>query len=518
MNRRTFGDIVVTSHELATQAGLDLLAKGGNAVDAAIGANAVLGVVAPETCGIGGDLFALVHVPGESSPRTLNASGWAGSNIQTSHLPGPSIPTTDPASVTLPGCVKGWDWLVREMGSLPLSTVLAPAVGYAEDGFPASVELSRAFDSRAEQLQPQLAAKPFYRSGQMPQPGALIRRPDLAETLGRIATEGPTAFYEGTVAGSIVDAVGGFITLDDLAGFEPDWVAPLSLDVFGHTAWTIPPNSQGYLTLATARIFEQCAPPIDPADPDYVHLMVEAYRSVASRRDELLSDPTTAASTEELIGETALGDAAEAITLERAGTWPNPKPTIGGTTFLSVVDRSGVGISLIQSNFHGIGSGIGAGSSGFFLHNRGTGFSLEPGHRNEIHPGRRPAHTLAPSLWTRNGDLALILGTRGGDQQPQLLAQMAAHILHAGLSPAEAQNVPRWTTNEFGAGTTSSLSTESRFPPPVIESLRSRGHVVEEASAWEGGWGPVAAITIDQEGLRTGAADPRVATASTAVR
>lgn len=518
MNRRTFGDIVVTSHELATQAGLELLAKGGNAVDAAIGANAVLGVVAPETCGIGGDLFALVHVPGGGRPSTINASGWAGSNVQTGRLPGPSIPVTDAASVTVPGCVRGWDWLLRELGSLPLSAVLAPAVAYADGGFPASVELSRAFESRAEQLQPQPTAKPFYRDGRMPQPGAEIRRPELGETLGRIAAEGPAAFYEGAVARDISDAVGGSITLDDLARYEPEWVAPLSLDVFGHTAWTIPPNSQGYLTLATARIFERCAPPSDPYDPDYVHLMIEAYRSVATHRDELLSDPTTAASTEELIGEAVLAAAVDQISLERAGTWPSPSPAIGGTTYVSVVDRSGLGISLIQSNFHGIGSGIGAGSSGFFLHNRGAGFSLEPGHRNELRPGRRPAHTLAPSLWTRNGDLALILGTRGGDQQPQLLAQVAAHIFHARLSPAEAQKVPRWTTSEFGPGTTSTLLTESRLPSSIIESLRSRGHLVEVASAWEGGWGPVGAITVDDAGLRTGAADPRVATASAGVR
>lgn len=518
MNRHTFGDIVVTSHELATQSALEILAQGGNAVDAAIAANATLGVVAPETCGIGGDLFALVHRPGDAQPITLNASGSAGSNVRSDHLTGPTIPSTDPASVTIPGCVRGWEWLSSDLGSLPLSRLLGPAIDQARTGFPASPEMSAALDGRADQLATQASAQGLYPDGLPPQPGGLIRRPHLEQTLARIASEGAAAFYEGSVAADISDAVGGFITLDDLAGYRPEWVQPISLEVFGHTAWTVPPNSQGYLTLATARLFELSGPPADPGDPEFVHLMVEAYRAVASRRDDLLSDPDTAADREELLGEELLANLAGQIDRGKAGVWPSPDPVIGGTTYLSVVDRSGMGVSLIQSNFHGIGSGIGAGTSGFFLHNRGAGFTLTKGHRNELLPGRRPAHTLAPTLWTQDGALSLILGTRGGHHQPQILAQMAAHLLYVGLSPAEAQDLPRWTTDEFGPGTFSSVAVESDMPASIVEGLREMGHGVEVAESSVGGWGPVSAIRVTGSGLRSGAADRRVTTASAGVR
>ncbi len=518
MNRQTFGDIVVTSHELATQAGLEMLGKGGNAVDAAIAANATLGVVAPETCGIGGDLFALVHQSGDKKPVALNASGWAGSGANADHLAGHVIPITDPVSVTIPGCVRGWEWLSRDLGVLPFEVVLGPAIFYARDGFPVSVELSKALTDRSEQLVPQSTSRPLYRDGSAPQPGTWINRPQLETTLTRIASEGASAFYEGAVAADISAAVHRYITIEDLAGYQPDWVEPMSLDVFGHRAWTIPPNSQGYLTLAAARIFEMCEPPTDPGDPDYVHLTIEAYRSVASGRDALLSDPSTAASFEELLGDQLLEAAAARIDRSRAGSWHHPSPGPGGTTYLSVVDRSGMGVSLIQSNFHGIGSGIGAGESGFFLHNRGAGFTLEKGHRNELVPGRRPAHTLAPSLWTHSDGLSLILGTRGGNQQPQILTQMAAHLLHAGLSPSAAQQEPRWTTKSLAPGSPSTLNVESRMLPAVVEELRTRGHHIEVGAPLEAGWGPVSAIRVNASGLRVGAGDPRVRTASAAVR
>lgn len=518
MNRSSFGDIVVTSHELATQSGLEILAAGGNAVDAAIAANATLGVVAPETCGIGGDLFAMVHLPGQLAPRTLNASGWAGSNASSDHLSGSTIPITDPVSVTVPGCVRGWEYLLAEAGSLPLSSVLAPAIGYAGQGFPVSAELAGALAGRAEQLAPQDASLPLYPDGRPPVVGQWVNRPQLESTLNRIASEGSVAFYEGPVAADISDATQGFLTLDDLTEFVPEWVEPLSLEIFGHHAWTVPPNSQGYLVLAASRIFELTGPPTDPLDPDYAHLAIEAYRSVAASRDLLLSDPSTAAGRESLIGESLLTSIADRIDRTRAGRWPVPNPGPGGTTYLAVVDRSGIGVSLIQSNFHGIGSGIGAGTSGFYLHNRGAGFTLEPGHRNTLTPRRRPAHTLAPTLWTDNSGLSLILGTRGGHQQPQLLTQMAAHLLHAGMSPADAQREPRWTTRSFGPGSPSVLSIESRMPPATLDALRSRGHEVETAEPFMGGWGPVSAIRIHPSGLRIGAGDPRVATASAGVR
>lgn len=518
MNRSTFGDAVVTSHELASQAGLETIAAGGNAIDAAIAANAVLGVVAPETCGIGGDLFALVHLPGTRVPLALNASGWSGSNVTTSHLGGTDIPLDDPAAVTVPGCVAGWAELHGLLGSLSMETILGPALRYANDGFPVSAELAASLARRREELAPQAAAQSLYPNGEPPIEGQQINRSRLAEILGRIATDGPSAFYEGAVAKDIHRAVNGGITLDDLSSYEAEWVSPLAVEVFGKTAWTIPPNSQGYLTLAAARIFEMCGPPTDPNDPEYAHLAIEAYRSVAASRDELLSDPETAADTEALIGESMLTSRAAGIDRNRAGVWPQPRPVLGGTTYLAAIDRQGTAISLIQSNFHGIGGGIGAGDSGFFLHNRGAGFTLEPGHRNALAPRRRPAHTLAPTIWTTGNRLALILGTRGGHQQPQLLLQMAAHLFHGEMTPASAQEQPRWITRTFGPNSPSEVLVESRWDRDSRSELINRGHVVAAGSGYEGGWGPVSAITVDATNLRVAASDPRVTVSQAAVR
>jgi len=519
VDRHTFTDAVGAPHELAAQAGLEILAAGGNAVDAAIAANAVQGVVAPETCGIGGDLFALVWRPGLAEPLTLNASGPAGSNARIEELAGESdIPLAHPLSVTVPGCVAGWEALAAECGRMPLADLLAPAIRLATDGFPASAEMATAFSRRESQLGTQASASDIYEEGTAPIEGQLVRRRMLAQTLTELTDGGARAFYQGPAGRAIVEAVGGRITPDDLASYRPDWVTPLQLDVFGRTGWTIPPNSQGYLTLAATAIFEQLDAPADPVDPEYVHLLIESYRSVAGGRDQLVSDPSTAASTAELLGEDLLADLRRDIDRSRAGRWPAPARQVEGTAYLCAVDRDGIGISLMQSNFHGIGSGIGAGAAGFFLHNRGAGFTLEPGHRNVLAPGRRPLHTLAPTLWTRDGGLELILGTRGGHQQPQLLAQVAAHVFHCGLTPGAAQEVPRWTTRATAPHTTSTIAVENRMPAATVEALRQGGHEVTKGGAYEGGWGPVSMIHVLPSGLRVAAADPRVATAAAAVR
>lgn len=512
-NVRGFGDVVSAPHELATSAGMEIFARGGSAVDAAIAVDAVLGVVAPETCGVGGDLFALVWEEGYVEPAALNASGWAGSNVDAAALRAEghtTMPTMHPAAVTIPGCVAGWAALNERYGRMPLREILGPAIRLAEDGFPVSTELAGALRSRRHQLASQPSGVDMYPGGDPPGRGARIGRPLLATTLSDIGTDGPTAFYTGRPAADISAAVGGLITHDDLAEYRPDWVEPARLDVFGRTGWTIPPNSQGYLTLATCGVFERAA---TDHDETWMHLLIEAYRSMVFDRDEVLADPRNAPmSWRQLLDGERLGSAAAAISRDRAGTWPAPRPVPGGTSYMCTIGADGQAVSFIQSNFMGVGSGIGAGTSGFFMHNRGAGFDLRPGHPNELMTGRRPLHTLSPSLWTRNGTIEALLGTRGGHQQPQLLAQMATHLFWSGLDPAAAQNQPRWTMDEFRAGTTSSVLVESDVDPDVLAHLERAGHQVGRHGPRQGGWGPVSAVVVDTDGLRTAAADPRVDT------
>ncbi|GBD84945.1 putative gamma-glutamyltransferase YwrD [bacterium BMS3Abin02] len=514
-----FGDVAVTPHELSTLAAMEIYALGGNAIDASIAANAVQGVVAPETCGIGGDLFALVHRPGDAAPATLNASGRAGSGVDPSTLRRSgltSIPFDHPASVTVPGCVDGWVALLGLFGSMPLAEVLTPAIRYADDGFATSVELAAALTRRRGRLEP---AAPELFATDPPKPGVRLIRRDLARTLRKIADGGREAFYEGAPGEAISNAVDGLITAEDLAVGQEEWVDPVSAEVFGRTGWTIPPNSQGYLTLASAWIFSELEPPTDRIDGEYLHFQIEAYRSVAWERDDLVADPERIPlAPDRLVAPERLRERVRAIDRNRAGSWPQPHPTPGGTAYLSFVDRNDTAVSLIQSNYTGIGSGIPASGSGFFLHNRGAGFNLIPGHPNELTPGRRPLHTLSPTLWTRNGRLDTVLGTRGGHYQPQLLLQMASALFHTQMDPERAQENPRWILNDPAPGTSSLLETEGRMSDALIGELERRGHTIDRAADYERGWGPVSIIQVAEDGLRTAAADPRVATARAAVR
>jgi len=486
---------------------------GWNAIDAAIAANAVLGVVLPDTCGLGGDLFAIVHRLGNGSPTVLNASGRAGSGASAQRLRDAGhdrIPLRSIDSITVPGCVDGWEALAKH-GTRSLGELLSAAIGYATDGFPASDELADSL----QRLQPLIGAQPsasaLYPGGAPPQPGDTISRPALAETLSAVADDGRAAFYEGAVGRAISEVTGNIVTADDLARIQAEWVDPIGTSVMGLTGWTVPPNSQGWMTLATLRIFELLDPPRDPLDPQYHHLLIEAYRSVVWERADVTSDsdtlPVEAAS---LLEESRLEERAQHIDRTATRPWPATQSAPGGTTYLATRDGTGMAVSLIQSNFRGIGTGLSAGATGVWLHDRGEGFDLRPGHPNELAPGRRPLHTLAPTLWTDDAESALVLGTRGGDQQPQYLAQFAAHHRWADMCVEDAQLQPRWSLSDID-GPDPVLQLESRFAPETRSGLAARGHTVTEASAWEHGWGPVSAISADPDEVR-GAADPRVST------
>jgi gamma-glutamyltranspeptidase / glutathione hydrolase len=506
---------VVTPHHLASLAGMQTLERGGNAVDAAVAASAAMGVVAPETCGIGGDLFAIVHSPGDTRPKALNSSGRAGTGSTAAAIRAlglEQIPVESTFAVTVPGCVDGWVALNDAWGSRTLSDLLEPAIGYATTGFAASPELSSALGRLAPKLRPQPAAAGLYPGGSSPAVGDHVTRPTLADTLAAIGREGRGAFYNGPVARAIVAATRGAITLDDLNASKPDWVEPIAVDVMGWTGWTIPPNSQGYLTLAAAWLFEQLDPPRDPAHPDFTHAAIEAYRAVAWERDDFVCDsrfsPVPAA---ELLEPDRLRRRLGGIDISSRTAWPEPKPAPGGTAYLCTRDKWGMGVSLIQSNYHGIGSRIGAGNAGFFLHDRGSGFNLIPGHPNEIAPGKRPLHTLSPTLWTQAGELRMLLGTRGGDFQPQTLLQMLTYMRWAGLDAATAQLQPRWATREWRSEGGSTVAIEPHMESTAIAALQAYGHTVDPASGWMAGWGPVSVIT-GSSGNIAGAADPRVAT------
>jgi gamma-glutamyltranspeptidase/glutathione hydrolase len=508
--------IAVSPHWLASRTGVEILNAGGSAVDAAIAVDAVLAVVAPDTCGPGGDLFALVHDPSLGAPVALNASGRGGSGVTADDLRDQGlgdIPYRSPWSITVPGCVDGWEALSERFGRLPLARVLAGAIDIARSGFEVSDELAQSLGRIHTMIGGQPSAASLYPNATPPSSGATLRRTALADVLEDIAIGGRQAFYSGDVGAGIEAATQGAIRPDDLARIQADWIVPASLDLFGRTAWTIPPNSQGYLTLATLWIFSHLDPPDDPNDPLFQHLLVEAYRSVAWEREDTVSDPATAdLDVTALLDPGRLADRAERISRDRTIRWPMPTPSVGGTAYMTVLDGNGMGVSFIQSNFAGIGSGLSAGATGVWLHNRGAGFNLIPGHPNEFAPSKRPLHTLSPTLWTKNGSLDLLLGTRGGDQQPQYLAQYAATHFHAGMCTDDTQAVPRWSMEQPQPGSDSTIEVESRFARSTIDGLSRRGHVVTVASAYEPGWGPISAI--DVAGERKGSADPRVSTSA----
>lgn len=489
-------------------------------MDAAIAATATQGVVAPETCGIGGDLFALIHQPGWDRPRALNSTGKAGSNADPGQLRrtgATEIPRDHLLSVTVPGCVDGWATLSAELGALTLAECLEPAMEHALDGFEVSTEQAGAFLNTAFMYANHPAIREFYPAGVAVSRGEMVRRPALASTLRAIAEDGRDAFYRGHPADDIVAELEGLITQEDLAEQHAEWVAPISCQIAGITAWTIPPNSQGYLGPATLAVFEMVGAPTDPDDPLWWHLLIEAFRSVAWERDDLVADPDHAPLPADLLLESGrLQRAANTVDHERAGVWPRRMGSESGTAYLCVVDSDGLSVSMIQSNYYGTGSAFGAANSGFLLHNRGGGFTLTPGHPNELLPGKRPLHTLSPTIWTSGGNPRWVIGTRGGSIQPQLVAQVAARAVLAGQSLEVAQVAPRWAVQEFGPFSEARFQVEPGLHASTLRDLRARGHVIEEMAAPQPGWGPVSIIEVDGNHRDT-FADPRVDTTKAVV-
>ena len=511
--------MVATADQQATAAGVATLARGGNAVDAGIAANAAMAVVAPHLCGLGGDLFALVHA-GRGAPVALDASGAAGAGSDAAALRAEghgAMPFKhDIRSVTVPGCVDGWMLLHGRFGRLPLAVVLAPAQALAADGFAASPLLVA---SVAANLAPRPAPGSAELLGQATASGARVRRPGVARTLGAIADGGRGAFYEGEFGRGLRRLGAGLYDADDLARTQARWVTPLGVDAFGHRLWTVPPPSQGYLTLASAWIADGLDLPDDPDDARWAHLLAEAAAAAGHDRDAVLHDGADGAA---LLDPGRLGARRAAISPDGRHRWPAVRQGPGDTTYLCVVDGEGTGVSLIQSNASGFGSHLFEPATGINLHNRGLGFTLEAGHPAELAPGRRPPHTLSPASATRpDGSLAAVFGTMGGDAQPQILLQVAARLLRHGQRPVQAVGAPRWVLAGDATGFDTwrrpggpAVQVERDAPDAWVEGLTARGHDVRVIDARSSGAGHAQAIVVGADGRLLGAADPRTVVGS----
>lgn len=506
--------MVCSVDHLASSAGVEVLAQGGTAADAAIATSAVLTVTTPHMCGMGGDLFALIHLPDEPGmPEVLDAAGRAGSGADADALRAEGhtvMPFTgDVRTATVPGCVDGWVALHERHGRLPLADVLAPALRLAGDGFPASPLLVFTLDRLAgvEGCDELTTIRPGV--------GGRVTRPELARTLTAVALGGREAFYEGAFGAALLDVGRGLYTEDDLATSQALWRDPVGRRVWGHDVWTVPPVSQGYLSVLSAAIVEHLAGDDLPAPdtPEWAHLMVEATRLAAHDRPAVLFDGAS--------GAALLTD--DVVAAKAAGFSPGARADVGapaaggGTIYLCAVDGEGMGVSLIQSNASGYGCHVAVPGTGILLHNRGIGFTLEEGHPAEYGPGRKPPHTLSPALVTRaDGSLRQVIGTMGGDSQPHVVLQLLARTLVHDEEPGAALEAPRFvlssgTGQGFDTWTTPDqvVRVEAHAPDAWDAGLVERGHRVERAALDPAGFGHAHVIQLEPDGMRAGAADVR---------
>jgi gamma-glutamyltranspeptidase / glutathione hydrolase len=512
ITRRAPDGAVAAADHLAAAIGAAKLDRGGNSVDAAIATAAAMAVTAPHMCGLGGDLFALVSWPGRP-PAALNASGRAGSGADSARLRASGARQMpfqhDVRSVTVPGFVDGLVALHERFGSCPLGDLLVPALRLADGGFPVSATLAEA----SAELGPAERAAAFGYPVLL-EAGRRLRLPGIARALRAIAGAGRAGFYEQAVGAELLAMGGDEFSEEDLRRSQADWVQPLQLPAFGRTLWTIPPNSQGYLALAGAWIAERAALPPDPADERWAFLLIEAARQAAFDRLAVLHEHADGA---DLIDPERLRPRA-AVLRDQASRGLADTYGPGGTTHICVVDGERAGVSLIMSNAADFGSHLVLPGHGIFLHNRGMGFSLEPGHPAEYGPGRRPPHTLSPLLVTdSSAELDAVLGTMGGDAQPQVLMQLIVRMLALGQAPGEAVAAPRWVlsrepTNGFDLWQSDDpplVRLEHNAPATWSRGLRERGYEVCQSPPGDHNFGHAQVIRVTSDGLLCGAADPR---------
>ena len=514
--------IVASSQVLASRAGAQMLELGGSAVDAAIAANAVLGVVEPMSDGIGGDLFAIVQEARTGKLHGLNSSGWAPAGLTLERMRARGLgtmPEDGILTVTVPGCVAGWEALHRRFGKLPLSTVLAPAIHYAEEGFPVTERISEAWKSAELVPDPDPGLrKTFLVGGRAPAVGDVFRNPDLAASLRRIAEHGRDGFYKGPTAAAIVELSrksGGILEAADLSEFEPEWAQPLSVTYRGWTVYELPPNGQGIAALMMLKLMERF--PLSeygPGSARALHVLIEAKKLAYADLLRYVADPRFA-DVPVVAMLSAEHAEARAKLIDPARANPSVAPTAaadlktkraGDTIYLSAIDADGNIVSLIQSVYSSFGSKLVAPGTGFALQNRGALFSLEPGHPNALAPRKRPLHTIIPAFMQK-GDVRIGFGIMGGWNQAQAHAQFVANVVDFGMNLQAAMESPRFVKHTFEG---LDVQIEPRVPESVRAELTRLGHhleVLDEPYSPIVGGGQ--AVMSNGQGVHFAASDPR---------
>lgn len=499
--------MVATSHPLAAQVGLDVLKSGGNAVDAAIATSAAMGLMEPTSCGIGGDLFAIVYDAKTKRLYGLNANGPAPKKASVQFFKDKKladIPERGILSVSVPGCVEGWDQLRAKFGTKSFKELLAPTIRYAEDGVVVP-EVIAGYWRGSERLLSNDAGltEAFLRNGRAPKAGELFKNPLLAASLKRIADQGRDGFYKGETADAIVklsDAKGGLLVREDLADFKAEWVEPVSTSYRGYDVWELPPPGQGIAALQMLNLLEpHDVAKMGPTSPDYWHLLVEAKKLAYADRAKYYADPKFArVPTKTLISKEYATERAKLLDPKTAGVGvPAGDAKLGkaDTIYLCVVDKDRNCVSLIQSNYMGFGSGLAAPGTGFGLQNRGCLFSLDEGHANKLEGGKRPFHTIIPAMVTKGGTPYFTFGVMGGDMQPQGHVQVLVNMLDFGMNVQAAGDAPR--VEHVGSATPTgkpeaekggTIQAEPGIPDAVVKELEARGHVVKRVKVNGGGF------------------------------
>ena len=513
--------MAATSHPLATQTAISILKNGGNAIDAAIAANAVLGLVEPTGCGIGGDLFAIIWSADEKKLFGLNSSGPAPKNISINKLKQKGlekIPPYGPLPVTVPGAVAGWASIHKKFGLLEFNELFNDAINYAENGFPVS-ELVSYYLERSSEI---FAAYPNFKdvwmpNGKTPKKGEIFINKNLAENYKEIANTYGKSFYSGKIAENIVNTVnaqGGFFSMSDLNSFEPEWINPVSTNYRGYDVWELPPNGQGIAALQILNILERFdIESMGFGTSDYIHLFTEAKKVVYEDRAKYYADTNFSnIPVEKLISKEYANERSKLINLKKSSKSFNPgNLEIGDTIYLTVADSFGNMVSLIQSNYRGMGSGVVPANTGFMLQDRGEMFSLDPSHMNSLMPGKRPFHTIIPAFVTKNDKPFISFGLMGGAMQPQGHAQIIVNLVDFKMNLQEAGDAPR--IRHVGSSQPTGekmldggyLSLEKSFDKNEISKLKKMGHKFQYDL---GGFGGYQAIMI-KDGVYYGASESR---------
>ncbi len=512
-----------TSQPLATQVALDILKAGGNAIDAAIAANAVLGLVEPVSNGIGGDLFAIVWDAKSDQLYGLNASGRSPIGLSRDYFVENGyehIPSYGPLPVSVPGCVDGWFELHKKFGTMPMEQILQPAIDYAREGFPVTEVIAYYWSGNARALSrfPNVE-KVYMPDGKPPAKGEIFKNPFLANTLETIGKEGRDAFYKGEIARTIdtfMKEQGGFLSYEDLSSHTSEWVEPVSTNYRGFDVWELPPNGQGIAALQILNILEGFdIQNMGFGSAEYIHHFVEAKKLAFEDRAKYYADPAFSdVPVDELISKEYAAGRRTLIYPNRASRTLNAgKIEQGNTIYMTVADGEGNMVSLIQSNYRGMGSGMCPPGLGFILQDRGELFSLEEGHANVFEPGKRPFHTIIPAFITKDGKPYMSFGVMGGSMQPQGHAQIVVNMIDFGMNLQEAGDAPRIRHGGSSQPTGEKMTDggivylESGISYETIRELTRMGHTIQYDI---GGYGGYQAIMWNEEkGVYFGASESR---------